>query len=84
MEVGCCAVLPRERRKTERTYQGGSSDGGKVVSVAVVNSAAACGRSLGLLQLWLVRVIVDVVLGLNKMTGEIADYRHDSCTENPK
>lgn len=58
------------------TYQGGGPDGGKVVAVAIVGSAASSRGSLGLVHLRLVGVVVDVILTLGGGGAESHTFNH--------
>lgn len=49
-----------------QTHQGGGSDRGKVVSVAIVGSTASSGGNLWLVHLRLVGVVIDVILTLRR------------------
>lgn len=51
-----------------KSYQGSRSNRGKVVSVAIVGATASSRDGLGLVHLWLVRIIIDIVLTLRRRT----------------
>lgn len=57
------------------SHQGSSSDGSKVITIAVVGATAAGRRSLGLVHLWLVWVIIDVILTLRRKCGVMRRQR---------
>lgn len=49
-----------------KSHQGSRSNRGKVVTVAIVGATAPSRDGLGLVHLWLVRIIIDIVLTLRR------------------
>lgn len=51
-----------------KSYQGSSSNRSKVVTVAIVGATTPSRDGLGLVHLWLVRIVIDIVLTLRRRT----------------